>query len=124
MPSAENSDLPEELKKNYLAVVRELDKPYMRRFVSLDMRPLLEDIDCPVLAFNGTKDIQVNYETNLEALRKGLIPNSKHSINEVDGANHLMQSCTTGDVSEYAEIEQTFDPTVLQTIVLWIKSFK
>lgn len=92
----------------------------MHHFLTLDMRPLLNKVLCPVLALNGTKDIQVEYESNLCALRNGLSSNENSSIEAIEGVNHLFQTCKTGDVTEYREIEETISPKVLEIIADWI----
>lgn len=120
VPRIEDYDIPVALKQNLLAVINQIQMPYMRHFLALDMRPLLGKITCPVLALNGTKDIQVEYESNLSALRSGLPSNSKTRIESVEGVNHLFQHCKTGAVTEYREIEETFSPAVLETIIQWI----
>ena len=84
------------------------------------MRPLLGNVTCPVLALNGTKDVQVEHESNLSALRNTLPSNSKNLIESVDGVNHLFQHCKTGAVTEYRDIEETISPAVLETIINWI----
>ena len=84
------------------------------------MRPLLGNVTCPVLALNGTKDVQVEYESNLSALHNTLPSNSKNQIESVDGVNHLFQHCKTGAVTEYRDIEETISPEVLETIINWI----
>ena len=124
LPSADNSDLPEALKRNYQAVMAQLQTPYLSRFIAVDVRPLLPQITCPVLALNGTKDIQVNHETNLEALRNGLNGNTADVIHEVEGVNHIFQHCKTGSVAEYKEIEETISPEVLSAIITWISNLK
>ena len=124
LPSADNSDLPEALKRNYQAVMAQLQTPYLSRFIAVDVRPLLSHITCPVLALNGTKDIQVNHETNLEALRNGLSSHTADVIQEVEGVNHIFQTCTTGRVDEYKEIEETISPDVLKTITNWLSGLK
>ena len=88
------------------------------------MRTHLSKISCPVLALNGTKDSQVEYQSNLGALRSELTANSSNAIEAVDGLNHLFQHCTTGAVTEYNAIEQTFAPEVLDMIVNWLNSIK
>lgn len=120
MPLADEYDLPDALKQNYLAVLNQIQVPYMAHFLSLDMRPLLADITCPVLALNGTKDIQVDNESNLNALRNGLKISKNNVIESVEGVNHLFQHCTTGDTSEYRDIEETFAPEVLERIIHWV----
>ena len=124
MPSPDELDLPDALKQNYAVALRQMQSPWMTRFLSLDMRPLLGGITCPVLAFNGTKDIQVDHESNLEALRSGLPPSPRNRIVTVEGVNHLFQHCTTGAVAEYRSIEETFSPEVLEQMVRWLSGLK
>ena len=121
MPSADKYDLPAALAQNYTAAVMQLQTPYLKYSLALDVRPLLGDITCPVLAFNGTKDTQVECESNLGALRNGLPANPKNSLEAVEGVNHLFQHCTTGATSEYRDIEETFAPEVLERMVQWLK---
>ena len=118
----ENSELPIDLKKNLDAVIQQLNSPYMKYFLSLDMRERLGEINCPVLALNGTKDTQVFYTSNLEALNKGLEGNNLNYIKSLDGLNHMFQHCSTGAITEYALIEETIAPEVLTLITDWILS--
>ena len=120
MPNPDDYDVPEVLMQNYWAVVAQIQMPYMIHLLRLDMRPLLGNITCPVLALNGTKDIQVEHESNLSTLRNTLPSNSKNLIESVDGVNHLFQHCKTGAVTEYRDIEETRSPAVLETIINWI----
>ena len=121
-PNPERNDLPDALKQNYLAVLAQLQTPYMSHFISLDMRKILYKVGCPVLALNGTKDIQVEAESNLNALADGLTANNIRKIEKVEGVNHLFQHCTTGAVTEYREIEETIAPEVLETVTKWIQT--
>ena len=119
-PSADLYDLPDVLKQNYQAVLAQIRTPYMSHLLTLDMRQILPGINCPVMALNGTKDLQVEAGSNLEALRKGLPANKTSHIEAIDGVNHLFQHCTTGSVSEYRTIEETVSPEVLIKITDWI----
>lgn len=120
LPSADQVELPDALKQNYRAVCVQLQQPYLRYVLSLDMRPLLGKITCPVLAFNGTKDTQVFHELNLGALRDALPRKGANRVEAEAGLNHLFQHCTTGAVTEYREIEETFAPEVLEKMISWI----
>ena len=120
MPSAGKAGLPVPLEQRLQAVIRQVRTPYLKYFLSLDVRPLLADISCPVLALNGSKDMQVEPETNLGALRSGLTNNPKAVIEAVEGVNHLFQHCATGSSTEYREIEETIAPEVLDRIVRWL----
>lgn len=98
--------------------------PWFRYFLNYDPRPALEKVNCPVLALNGEKDLQVPPKENLpaieEALKKG--GNNNYKIVELPGLNHLFQTSTTGKISEYASIEETFSLKVLEIITEWIKN--
>ena len=121
IPSASKFDLPAALAQNYGAAIMQLQTPYMKYFLALDARPLLGGISCPVLALNGTKDTQVEYERNLGALRSGLPANPKNCLEAVDGVNHLFQHCITGAFTEYRDIEETFAPEALEKMVQWLQ---
>ena len=124
MPFPDELDLPDELKQSYQQIITQIQIPWMRHFLTLDMRPLLGGIKCPVLALNGTKDIQVEYESNLGALRSGLPANPMNRIEAVDGLNHLFQHCTTGAIQEYRNIEETFAPEALELMTQWMAQIK
>lgn len=124
MPNPDDYDVPESLLQNYWAVVAQIQMPYMIHFLSLDVRPDLGNITCPVLALNGSKDNQVDHESNLSAIRNGLPANLGNRIETVERLNHLFQHCSTGAVTEYRIIEETFAPEVLEKIVNWMSDFK
>ena len=48
--------------------------------------------------------------------------NSKHTIKKIEGVNHLFQHCTTGNVVEYQQIEETIASEVLEIIYSWINN--
>ena len=120
MPDPSDYDIPEPLMQNYRAVVAQIQLPYMAHFLSLDVRPVLGEIKCPVLALNGSKDTQVDHIANLDAIRAGLNDDSKNRVESIEGLNHLFQHCDTGAVSEYRNIEETFAPEALEKIVQWL----
>jgi pimeloyl-ACP methyl ester carboxylesterase len=98
--------------------------PWMRRFIAYDPRPTLAKVKCPVLALNGEKDLQVPPRENLGEIEKALrgAGNTKVTIAELPGLNHLFQHCTTGALSEYGTIEETFSRGALDQITTWIGS--
>lgn len=100
---------------------KQMSTPYIRHFMTIDVQPLLPSVVCPVLALNGTLDMQVDSKRNLEAIKNGLSA-GKHEAVEYEGLNHLFQHCKTGSMTEYSEIEETIAPEVLGKIVSWIKS--
>ncbi len=118
----ESSTLPAELKQNLRMVIQQSKTPYMQYFISINIMNRLPDITSPVLALNGTKDIQVSYEKNLGALSKGLPSNIHNKIIPLDNLNHIFQNCKTDSLKEYATIEETVSPEVLEIITQWVKS--
>jgi hypothetical protein len=104
--------------------VESLTSPWIRYFAKYDPVPALEKVKCPVLAFNGEKDLQVPAKVNLDAIRAALTKggNKRVTTKAFPGLNHLFQECTTGLPTEYATIEQTFSPVVLNEILTWIKA--
>lgn len=116
-----NVSLPALSRQSLLPVIT-MQTPWVLDFIATDMACYLPKIKCPVMAVNGSKDVQVDAHDNLSALRKGLKPNKKNLIKEYEGLNHLFQHCTTGQTTEYRLIEETFAPEVMQDIVDWIKA--
>jgi pimeloyl-ACP methyl ester carboxylesterase len=109
---------PDALKPLLQQSVKQLSMPYYQHILTVDVRPLLPQIKCPVLALNGTKDTQVNYQPNLEVIEKYIT--SPHQVIAMEGLNHLFQHCTTGSPKEYRQIEETFAPEAIQKILDWI----
>lgn len=108
-------------KKAFVAQrLERLTTPWFRYFLAHDPAPVLQKLRCPVLALNGQRDLQVAPDQNLPAIRKALAANQDTTVLELPGLNHLFQNCKTGAVSEYAEIEETFDPATLARIGDWI----
>ena len=122
LPSADNYDITDALRKNYAAALPSFRTPYMEFFLGLDLSASLSGITCPAMALNGTKDTQVQCDRNIAALEAGLPSNSRSVIRAEDGLNHLFQHCVTGEVSEYKSIEETFSPEVLSEMIAWIKT--
>lgn len=116
-----NVSLPALSRQSLLPVIT-MQTPWVLDFIATDMACYLPKIKCPVMAVNGSKDVQVDVHDNFSALRKGLKPNKKNLIKEYEGLNHLFQHCTTGQTTEYRLIEETFAPEVMQDIVDWIKA--
>ena len=96
--------------------------PAYRYILAYDPVPALSSLTIPVLALNGTLDLQVPYEANLRGIEDALesAPTNAYRIEALPGLNHLFQTATTGLVSEYGQIEETFSPVALDIITNWI----
>jgi alpha/beta superfamily hydrolase len=103
-------------------LLAQINSPWFRYFISLDPTVFLEKTTCHVLALNGTLDLQVPAKENLAAIEKSLkVAENKHyKIVSLKGLNHLFQKAKTGNPSEYATIEETFNPKALNEIGEWI----
>lgn len=99
----------------------QMKMPWMQRFVQLDPTPYLKKVKCPVLALNGSKDLQVSAIENLAAITKSVKPNLL-TVKQLDGLNHLFQHCDKGLPSEYMLIEETFSQEALEIIAAWVRA--
>jgi pimeloyl-ACP methyl ester carboxylesterase len=112
----------ERLKALISGQLKMASSPWFRYFLGYDPRPALAKVRCPVLALVGEKDRQVPAKENLSQIESTLkaAGNSQVTVRELPGLNHLFQKCQTGAISEYAELEQTIDPSGLGVIADWI----
>jgi fermentation-respiration switch protein FrsA (DUF1100 family) len=115
----DNKVAQEKLQKKELAP---LTTPYFRHMIFFDPRTLWTKVSCPVLALNGDGDIQVSADKNLEAIKNVLQSGGDKDVTviKLPGLNHLFQTCKSGMPSEYATIEETIAPQVLDIIATWI----
>jgi pimeloyl-ACP methyl ester carboxylesterase len=98
--------------------------PWYLTYLELDPVSYFSKVSCPTLIISGTKDLQVPSKGNVEALQKALSlnGNAEVTVQVLPGLNHLLQSADTGQPSEYASIEMTMDPSVLDLVPSWILS--
>jgi pimeloyl-ACP methyl ester carboxylesterase len=110
--------LDAELDKQMIA----LRHPSMKDMLMHDPRKDLAKLAMPLLALWGEKDVQVGAELNHREAGLVLNPqvNKKATLKIVPGVNHLFQTCETGDLAEYAIIEETFSPKALSILEEWI----
>lgn len=92
-------------------------------FLDYDPGPDLEKITVPVMAINGSNDLQVLPASNLGTIRLVLTgKNAKNLIREYPDLNHLFQHCTPETAMDYYAIEETCSEEVLKDIADWINS--
>ncbi|MGZ8412353.1 MAG: alpha/beta hydrolase family protein [Gemmatirosa sp.] len=101
---------------------RQLLAPWMRYFLAYDPRPALRGTRVPVLAMNGTLDLQVPYRENLDAIGAALREGGNRDVTlaELPQLNHLFQTAKTGAPTEYAASQETFAPAALERVSAWI----
>lgn len=114
--------------------------PWFRRFIAYDPSEALVRVTQPVLAINGTLDLQVDADQNLGAIERclRLAENEDVTIKRFDGLNHLLQRCapennggeagaaksppdySKGTIQWYAMNPETINPAVLDLVRDWI----
>ena len=97
---------------------------WMDYFLAYDPSVAIRQITCPVMAVNGTLDVQVLAQDNLPVIQQHLPASEKHLIKEYDALNHLFQHCTPTTTLSYGQIEETISPEVLSDMVTWIQTIK
>lgn len=102
----------------------QLTSPWFRFFVQHDPASTLRQVDVPVLALYGSRDLQVPPEQNAVPMRAALSesPSDDTTVRVLDGLNHLFQPADTGLPTEYAQIDTTMAPAALQAVSDWIRT--
>ena len=111
-----------EIEKVITNLIEIRTSAWNRYFYTYNPANELKKVTCPVLALNGSKDIQVQPKINQDAIRNALAKghNKDYLVKELSNVNHLFQECETGNMNEYSKIEQTIAPFVLKQISEWI----
>ncbi|UOQ81102.1 alpha/beta hydrolase family protein [Hymenobacter sp. 5414T-23] len=111
-----NTDLDPQMAR---ARAAQLTSPWSRYFLDFDPTQKLPDVTCPVLALNGTADLQVDPEHNLSILKKGL-KNTKVKSDKLSGVNHWFQPETKDWPLVNGVQQPTFSPKALAEVREWI----
>jgi fermentation-respiration switch protein FrsA (DUF1100 family) len=96
--------------------------PEIRSFAFYDPAESLRKVKVPVLALNGSRDLQVPPSQNLPAIAAALraAGNTDFETIELPGLNHLFQTCQKCTVGEYGTLEETFSPKALDVMGEWL----
>jgi len=100
------------------SLIESLSSPWIKYFIKYDPSSTLKKLNIPVLALFGKNDLQVPAVENSKALED--LNNKNIEVIQLENLNHLFQESKTGMPNEYAEIEQTISPKVLNIISDWI----
>lgn len=117
--NAENLTLPGALKTNLSKCVS-AGGEWFTWFLRYSPAEAIRKVACPVMALNGTLDLQVLSRDNIPVIRDNLPANSKNIIREYESLNHLFQHCTPATALNYGAIEETISEEVLSDMVGWI----
>jgi fermentation-respiration switch protein FrsA (DUF1100 family) len=103
----------------YFAFMR---SPHVLESMDDDPADMLKRVQCPVLAINGSKDVQIPAKEHLasieSALREG--GNRAYKVVERDDLNHVFQRCRTGLPGEYFTSKEPMASEALEMIRDWI----
>ncbi|MFT4202470.1 MAG: alpha/beta hydrolase [Chitinophagaceae bacterium] len=109
-------------------IVAELPKttqaftPEFYSILRFDPAQYLPKVTCPLLALNGSKDVQVLPTENLSTIQSLTRQNKNVTAKELPGLNHLFQEADTGLPNEYGTITQTFSPVAMNCILEWLRN--
>ena len=104
------------------AGVAEMSSPWMRFFVRFDPAEAFAKVPVPILAINGTLDLQVWHDLNLPAIENAVMAGGGSvKVARLEGLNHLLQPATTGGIDEYGAIDLTMDERAMSLIADWIR---
>jgi pimeloyl-ACP methyl ester carboxylesterase len=126
---ADMQKLPKEQQPSAVEMVKTAEQeskkitiPWFTYFIKINPDVYWSKLKIPVLALNGSKDLQVISKENLAGIKASLekAKNKKIEIVEFPNLNHLFQEAKTGSVEEYGQLEQTIAPQVLDKMSSWI----
>lgn len=103
-------------------LLKMISAPWFQSFLTYDPQPYLSKVNVPTLAINGSIDLQVCPKQNLYRIEKALKEGNNPPLLtiELEGVNHALQHGITGSPNEYATIEETVAPEILELITRWI----
>jgi fermentation-respiration switch protein FrsA (DUF1100 family) len=101
------------------AKLNALNSAWGRFFLSYNPANSLKRVTCPVLALNGSADVQVDPEQNLNAIRAAFHDHRDVEIRELQGLSHAFRTISKGAESGLTNNE-AIAPIALETIAPWI----
>ncbi|MBV7266081.1 alpha/beta hydrolase family protein [Erythrobacter ani] len=102
--------------------VSQFSRDWFRFLLNYDPRSSLSRLRIPVLALAGSLDQQVIPGPNLGGIGTALASNSDATVEQIDGLNHMFQTATTGNMAEYAQLDEAISPVALERISDWISA--
>ncbi len=99
-------------------------KPFVRAMLLADARADWRAVRCPVLALGGELDVQVPAKENIDAIVASLQAggNRRVEAHVLPALNHLLQTASSGAEDEYATIEETIAPAVIERVARFAAS--
>lgn len=100
---------------------------WFRTLMAYDADAYLKNVKKPFLAMHGSKDIQVDPNSNFSAYSLATKNKKAHPMSDAKlyvGNNHLFQKCETCTIAEYGILSETISKHVLLDLSRWIHSVK
>ena len=121
---ADQVDSEVQLEALVSSTLKPYSTPWFEYFIAYDPAPFISRIKAPVLAINGSKDLQVAAASNLAGIEQILSAagHSDYSIVNLPGLNHLLQDSDTGSPMEYVSITTTVEPVALHAMSDWLSA--
>ena len=109
------------LAKNLASAAQQMTGPWMREFLSYDTSKDIAAAKCPILLIYGEKDTQVDAKANSAAAQEAAKSNKNVEVQVIQGLNHIMQHAQTGNIAEYALIEETVAQEIFDAVEKFLK---
>lgn len=109
-----------QVREGFKKALEQCASPEIVSLLAYDPAGDLAKLTCPLFAINGANDLQVDGDQNLTGIATSTA--NKATTKKYPELNHLFQPSKTGLPTEYAQIETTISPQVLQDIATWIQS--
>ncbi|HKK69576.1 MAG TPA: alpha/beta hydrolase [Candidatus Krumholzibacteria bacterium] len=96
---------------------------WYRSLLVYEPEPDISEIEAPVLALYGGKDVQVPPDRNASVMER-ILSDAGHAdfrVMTLPDANHLFQFAETGHPVEYATLEPAFLPALAEELVPWLQ---
>jgi pimeloyl-ACP methyl ester carboxylesterase len=104
---------------------RQADTPWFRSFLTFDPTKVMSRVEQPILVVHGNRDRQVpsrHGQLLLDAARARK-KSPEADLVTIEGVNHLFVPAETGDVDEYAALQdKQVSSKVLDALVPWLRA--
>ena len=94
---------------------------WFKSLINIEPFDVVKELEVPILAIFGEKDMQVYPDGNLEEVIKlRNEPGVRLDYSVIPEANHLFQQSNSGLPSEYGMLDQSFADGFISTIIEWL----
>lgn len=100
----------------------QMNSDWMRYFIAYEPSEDWRKVKCPVLILNGSEDVQVNAQVNMNAIAWALQEggNEQYKLVMLHGQNHLFQNCVSCTLAEYGTLAEDFSLEASEEMLTWL----